>query len=76
MCYGMARHYDQHSDGSKAVSYTHLRFSQRGVDKENKVVGEFCYTGVQPICLKRFEEYGIPYDSRTLNELSLLPSLW
>ena len=53
-----------------------VRFSQRGVDKENKVVGEFCYTGVQPICLKRFEEYGIPYDSRTLNELSLLPSLW
>jgi pilus assembly protein CpaF len=53
-----------------------VRFSQRGVDKENKVVGEFCYTGVQPICLKRFEEYGIPYDSRALSELSLLPSLW
>ena len=31
-----------------------VRFAQRGVDKENKVLGEFCYTGVQPICLKRF----------------------
>ena len=40
-----------------------VRFSQRGVDKENKVVGEFAYTGVQPDCLKRFEEYGVAYDS-------------
>ncbi len=53
-----------------------IRFSQRGVDKENRVLGEFCYTGVQPICLKRFAEYGITYDSRALNELSALPSLW
>ena len=41
-----------------------MRFAQRGVDKENQVLGEFCYTGVQPICLKRFAEYGIQYDSR------------
>jgi hypothetical protein len=46
------------------------------VDKENRVLGEFCYTGVQPVCLKRFAEYGIAYDSRALNELSPLPSLW
>ena len=31
-----------------------VRFSQRGVDKENRVLGEFCYSGVQPVCLKRF----------------------
>ena len=53
-----------------------IRFAQRGVDDENKVVGEFCYTGVQPTCLKRFAEYGIAYDSRALNELALLHSLW
>jgi pilus assembly protein CpaF len=53
-----------------------VRFSQHGVDKENRVVGEFCYTGVQPSCLKRFEEYGIDYNPRALNELSLLHSVW
>jgi pilus assembly protein CpaF len=53
-----------------------VRFAQHGVDKENRVLGEFCYTGVQPVCLKRFVEYGIEYDSRALNGLSALPSLW
>lgn len=53
-----------------------LRFAQRGVDKENRVLGEFCYSGVQPVCLKRFAEYGIPYDPRALNELSPLKALW
>jgi len=53
-----------------------VRFSQRGVDKENRVLGEFCYTGVQPSCLKRFEEYGIEYNARALNELSLLHNIW
>jgi len=53
-----------------------VRFAQHGVDKENRVLGEFCYTGVQPVCLKRFAEYGIEYDARALNGLSALPSLW
>ncbi len=53
-----------------------IRFAQRGVDEHNRVVGEFCYTGVQPVCLKRFEEYGIPFDHRRLSELALLQSLW
>ncbi len=53
-----------------------LRFSQRGVDSDNRVLGEFCYSGVQPNCLKRFEEYGIPYDARGLNELAPLKMLW
>jgi pilus assembly protein CpaF len=53
-----------------------IRFQQRGVDADNKVIGEFCYTGVQPSCLKRFAEYGVPYDPRDLNELSPLPALW
>ncbi len=53
-----------------------IRYSQRGVDKEDKVLGAFCYTGVQPVCLKRFAEYGVPYDARELSELEELPSLW
>jgi pilus assembly protein CpaF len=53
-----------------------IRFSQRGVDKENKVLGEFCYSGVQPVCLKRFAEYGIPYDARNLSELEPVKALW
>jgi pilus assembly protein CpaF len=53
-----------------------LRYTQRGVDDDNKVVGEFCYSGVQPVCLKRFAEYGIAYDSRGLSELEPLKTLW
>jgi hypothetical protein len=46
------------------------------VDKENKVLGEFAYTGVQPMCLRRFEEYGIKYDADGLNKLALLSAAW
>ncbi len=53
-----------------------LRFQQRGVDADNRVLGEFCYSGVQPNCLKRFEEYGIPYDARALSELTPLKAIW
>jgi pilus assembly protein CpaF len=53
-----------------------MRFAQRGIDKEDRVLGDFCFSGVQPNCLKRFAEYGVPYDSRDLSELSPLPSLW
>jgi pilus assembly protein CpaF len=53
-----------------------VRFTQRGVDADGKVIGEFAYTGVQPNCLRRFEEYGIPYDANELNKLALLHSLW
>jgi len=53
-----------------------VRFTQRGVDSDGRVIGDFCYTGVQPISLKRFEEYGIAYDSRGLNELALVHSIW
>jgi pilus assembly protein CpaF len=53
-----------------------LRFSQRGVDEHGGVLGEFCYSGVQPVCLKRFQEYGVAYDSRGLSELPPLAALW
>jgi pilus assembly protein CpaF len=45
-----------------------VRFDQHGLDKLGKVVGAFTFTGVQPYCLKRFEELGISFDVHTLNE--------
>ncbi|MDQ6931996.1 MAG: CpaF family protein [Candidatus Eremiobacteraeota bacterium] len=53
-----------------------VRFAQHGVDKENIVRGEFQYTGVQPQCLRRFEEYGITYDPRGLATLTSPTALW
>ncbi len=53
-----------------------VRFAQHGIDDDNKVVGDFCYTGVQPVSLKRFAEYGVPYDHRDLNQLKPMPVLW
>jgi pilus assembly protein CpaF len=49
-----------------------MRFAQHGIDAEGHVIGEFVYTGVQPICIKRFEEYGVPYDPRGLSEMKQL----
>jgi len=46
-----------------------VKFEERGVDPEGKVRGEFVFTGVQPMSLKRFEELGIDYDMRELNSL-------
>jgi pilus assembly protein CpaF len=53
-----------------------IRYAQHGVDLENRVTGEFQYTGVQPQCLSRFEEYGITYDVRKLSTLSSAGALW
>jgi pilus assembly protein CpaF len=53
-----------------------VKYQQHGVDLDNKVAGEFQYTGVQPQCLKRFEEYGITYDVRQLSTLASTGSLW
>jgi Flp pilus assembly CpaF family ATPase len=53
-----------------------IRFQQHGVDKDSKVAGEFQYTGVQPQCLRRFDEYGIEYDVRSLSTLASTGALW
>jgi len=53
-----------------------VRYQQHGVDKDSKVSGEFQYTGVQPQCLRRFDEYGIQYDVRTLSGLASTGALW
>jgi len=39
-----------------------VRYKQRGVDAQGKVIGEFEPCGVQPNCLTRFEELGIAFD--------------
>ena len=42
-----------------------VRYNQRGVDADGTVLGEFEPCGVQPNCLTRFEELGVPYDPVT-----------
>ena len=39
-----------------------VKFRQRGLDPEGKVLGAFESTGVQPTCLARFGEMGIDFD--------------
>src|SRR5581483_3585269 len=46
-----------------------VRYKQRGLDKNNKVVGNFEFTGVQPECMRRFAEFGVSFDIRALGEL-------
>jgi pilus assembly protein CpaF len=52
-----------------------VRYRQRGLDKNNKVVGEFEFTGVQPECLSRFAEFGVSFDIRALGEMAGAPIL-
>jgi pilus assembly protein CpaF len=47
-----------------------IRYEQRGLDKESRVIGDFVFSGVQPSAMRRFEEFGIGYDVRSLSELS------
>jgi pilus assembly protein CpaF len=42
-----------------------VRYKQRGLDGDGTVIGEFEPCGVQPNCLTRFEELGVPYDPVT-----------
>jgi pilus assembly protein CpaF len=43
-----------------------IRYRQRGVDADRAVVGAFESVGVQPVCLRRFAELGIPFDPTSL----------
>jgi pilus assembly protein CpaF len=54
-----------------------VKFDEQGVNPEGKVLGEFVFTGVQPMCLKRFEELGIVYDIRELSAVGAgMSSAW
>lgn len=50
-----------------------VTFKQRGLDDDGKVVGDFHFSGVQPDAVRRFEEYGVPYDIRALSAMSGAP---
>ena len=56
-------------EGETITTQEIVTFEQRGLDKESRVIGNFIYSGVQPSCIKRFEEFGISYDLRMLGEL-------
>jgi septum site-determining protein MinD len=53
-----------------------VRFLPQGVDTSGKVLGEFQYTGVQPQCMQRFDEYGVQYDVRKLSTHASAGALW
>ncbi|MBV8644693.1 MAG: CpaF family protein [Candidatus Eremiobacteraeota bacterium] len=40
-----------------------VRFEQQGLDAQGTVKGEFVMSGVQPACLRRFEEVGVAFDA-------------
>jgi Flp pilus assembly CpaF family ATPase/MinD-like ATPase involved in chromosome partitioning or flagellar assembly len=39
-----------------------IKYQQHGISAQGKVIGEFESTGVQPDCLKRFEELGVDFN--------------
>ena len=53
-----------------------VRFVQRGIDEDGRVRGDFEYTGVQPMALRRFEEYGVPFDKATFASLPVVTTIW
>jgi pilus assembly protein CpaF len=52
------------------------RYDQQGLDKDGKVNGSFIFTGVQPMCLKKFEEYGISFDLTSLSKMKVKAASW
>jgi pilus assembly protein CpaF len=48
-----------------------VKYRQRGVDDDGNVIGDFEPCGVQPNCLARFEELGVPYDMSTFQLTSI-----
>ena len=53
-----------------------VRYAQRGLDKDGKVIGEFQYTGVQPHYMNRFDEAGVEFDVRELAKMQSAGTLW
>ncbi len=48
-----------------------VKYRQRGLDDDGNVIGDFEPCGVQPNCLARFEELGVPYDISTFQLTSI-----
>ncbi len=63
-------------EGDTITMHDIVRFHQHGMDENGRVVGEYQYTGVQPLALQRFEEFGIAYDHRKLSSLTMAARTW
>jgi pilus assembly protein CpaF len=62
-------------EGDIVTMHELVSFKQMSVVDE-LVVGEFQYSGVQPQCLPRFAELGIPFDITQLSALPAAAGLW
>ena len=48
-----------------------VRFEQHGVSKEGETQGAFVFTGVQPVSMQRFAEYGVTFDLSRMSDMRL-----
>ena len=53
-----------------------VKFAQHGMTPDNKVAGEYQFTGVQPQAMEKFDEYGVTFDVRKLTGMASASSLW
>jgi pilus assembly protein CpaF len=58
-------------EGDTVTMQEIVRYQQKGIDLDQRVVGEFQFTGVQPQFAHRFEELGIDFDVRELARLPM-----
>ena len=63
-------------EGDIITMHDIVRFQAHGIDENNRVMGEYQYTGVQPVALRRFEEFGVVYDHRKLASLNMAAQTW
>ena len=63
-------------EGDVVTTQELVRFDQHGLDKQDKVAGNFVFTGVQPTFMKRLEDYGITFDMESLNSMQLSVANW
>jgi pilus assembly protein CpaF len=56
-------------EGDRVTMQDLITYEMRGVDENDKVIGDFMYSGVQPQAVKNFRERGIDFDVRSLSRL-------
>lgn len=58
------------------TTQTIFEYRMQGREDDGKVRGQFVYSGVQPHCLKRFEEAGIEFDIRPMTRMGSELAAW
>ncbi len=53
-----------------------VRYQQHGMTPDNKVDGEYQFTGVQPNALQKFDEYGVHFDITKFSRMASAGALW